>query len=98
MAAAATPSVPANNMMGANARRYTAERSIKVRMVCKFSAAQFDSMALTLLHKVYFGKRKFTPNPVGLLSSRVPPMLFPPDVSAEIHSVIGSGENDRPPA
>jgi hypothetical protein len=56
MAAAATPSVPANNMRGANARRYTAERSINVRMVCKFSAAQFDSMIFTLYHKGSFDK------------------------------------------
>jgi hypothetical protein len=59
MAAAATPSVPANNMRGANARRYTAERSIKVRMVCKFSAAQFDSMIFTLHCKASDGKRNY---------------------------------------
>src|ERR1700744_809788 len=40
------PRTPANRMMGASARRYTAERSINVRMVCRFSSAQFDSIII----------------------------------------------------
>src|ERR1035441_787843 len=35
-----------------------AERSIKVRMVCRCSAAQLDSMTITLHHKVKVGKHK----------------------------------------
>ena len=44
MAAAATPIMPAKIIIGASARRYTAERSINVRMVCRFSSAHFGSM------------------------------------------------------
>src|SRR6266536_141522 len=42
--AAAVPTAPLKVMMGAKARRYTADRSINVRMTCRWSAAQFDSM------------------------------------------------------
>src|SRR6185295_17828332 len=38
-AAEKRPSTPLKVMMGPSARRYRAERSIKVRMTCKFSAA-----------------------------------------------------------
>src|ERR1022692_1399325 len=37
---AAIPVAPTKPMTGARARRYTADRSIKVRMTCRFSEAQ----------------------------------------------------------
>src|SRR5262249_29538520 len=49
--AATVPSAPLKVIIGANARRYSAERSINVRMTCRCSAAQFDSMRILCITK-----------------------------------------------
>ena len=48
--AAAIPITPHVSIMGASARRYSAERSMSVRMTCRWSVAQLASIR-TLYHK-----------------------------------------------
>src|SRR5688572_30840949 len=81
-AAATRPIIPALNIIGARARRYIAERSIKVRIVCRFSEAQLESInayfALQSYHVKIGPEPEWGQQTTGAICLRTRPLLGSP--------------------